>query len=110
MLFRSLPESERLHIMDFIAKREPDRWPQIRSGIERGLDDYARRGFTLSIGEWKSDVNAVGVPLIPSDGSPIIAFNCGAPSFQLSRERLESDIGPRLVNMVRNLEGLLGHH
>ena len=47
-------------------------WPQIRAGIERGLEDYATRGFTLSIGEWKTDVNAVGVPLIPADGSPII--------------------------------------
>ncbi len=108
-LLAALPESERVHLMDFIAKREPDRWPQIRAGIERGLEDYANRGFTLSIGEWKADVNAVGVPLIPADGSPIIAFNCGAPSFQLSRERLETDIGPRLVNLVRGVEALLGH-
>jgi DNA-binding IclR family transcriptional regulator len=109
-LLAGLPESERTHLMDFIAKREPDRWPQIRVGIERGLEDYATRGFTMSIGEWKADVNAVGVPLVPADGSPIIAFNCGAPSFQLSRERLESDIGPRLVNLVRSVEVLLGHH
>ena len=109
-LLAALPASERAHLMDFIAKREPDRWPQIRAGIERGLDDYATRGFTMSIGEWKSDVNAVGVPLIPADGSPIVAFNCGAPSFQLSRERLETDIGPRLVNLVRGIEVLLGQH
>ena len=32
------------------------------------------------------------------------AFNCGAPAFHFTRERLESDIGPRLVNMVRNVE------
>jgi DNA-binding IclR family transcriptional regulator len=108
-LLAALPENERRHLMEFIAEREPERWPRIRAGIERGLADYARRGFTLSIGEWKSDVNAVGVPLIPADGSPIVAFNCGAPSFQLSRERLESDIGPRLVDMVRRIEALLGH-
>lgn len=108
-LLAALPDNERDHIMDFIAKRDPDRWPQIRAGIERGIDDYQTRGFTMSVGEWKSDVNAVGVPLIPADGSPIVAFNCGAPSFQLSRERLETDIGPRLVNMVRGVEVLLGH-
>ena len=82
---------------------------RLRAGIERGIEDYASRGFTMSIGEWKSDVNGVGVPMIPSDGSPIMVFNCGAPSFQLSRDRLETDIGPRLVNMVRGVEVLLGH-
>jgi hypothetical protein len=38
------------------------------------------------------------------DGSGSFAFNCGAPAFQFSRKRLESDIGPRLVNVVRNVE------
>jgi len=52
-------------------------------------------------------VRAVGVPLIPADGSGAFAFNCGAPAFQLTRERLEKDIGPRLVNMARNVEAAL---
>ena len=44
------------------------------------------------------------MPLIAPDGSGVFAFNCGAPAFQFTREQLESDIGPRLVNMVRNVE------
>jgi DNA-binding IclR family transcriptional regulator len=95
--------------MDYIARRDVDRWPEIRAGIEQGLEDYARRGFTISIGEWEKDVNAVGVPLIPADGSPILAFNCGGPSFLLPRERLENDVGPRLVDLVRNVEAALAH-
>jgi DNA-binding IclR family transcriptional regulator len=95
--------------MDFIANREGDRWPQLRARIEHAVEDYAMHGITTSIGEWQKDVNAVGVAMVPSDGSPILAFNCGGPSFQLPRERLESDIGPRLVNLVRNVEAALGH-
>ena len=38
------------------------------------------------------------------DGSGMFAFNCGAPGFYFTREKLESDIGPRLVNMARNVE------
>jgi DNA-binding IclR family transcriptional regulator len=34
----------------------------------------------------------------------LLVFNCGGPSFQLSREKLEEDIGPRLVHMVSNIE------
>jgi len=106
-LLAVMPETERRWIMSHIARREGDRWPKVRAGIERANKDFAARGFTLSIGDWQPDVFAVGVPLIPADGSSAIAFNCGAPAFQLTRERLEKDIGPRLVNMVRNVEATL---
>jgi DNA-binding IclR family transcriptional regulator len=103
-LIAGLPETERDWLMGYMKRQEGKRWPQVRAGIERAISDVAERGFTLSIGEWERDINAVGVPLIASDGSGAFAFNCGAPSFQFTRERLESDIGPRLVNMVRNVE------
>jgi hypothetical protein len=40
----------------------------------------------------------------------VFAFNCGGPAFQINKERLETDIGPRLVNMVRNVEAALNGH
>jgi DNA-binding IclR family transcriptional regulator len=103
-LIAGLPETERDWLMGYVKRREGKRWPRVRAGIERAIGDVATRGFTLSIGEWERDINAVGVPLIAPDGSGAFAFNCGAPAFQFTRERLESDIGPRLVNMVRNVE------
>ena len=108
-LLAALPESERRYLMEHMARREGERWPLLRTRIERAIEEYATRGFTTSIGEWQKDVNAVGVALMPADGSPILAFNCGGPSFQLPRERLESEVGPRLVNLVRNVEAALGH-
>ena len=94
--------------MRHIARREGKAWPKVRVGLERAVKDLASRGFTLSVGDWQRDVAAVGAVLIPSDGSGLFAFNCGAPAFHFSRARLESDIGPRLVNMVRNIEAELG--
>ncbi|MBZ0139847.1 MAG: IclR family transcriptional regulator, partial [Pseudorhodoplanes sp.] len=77
------------------------------AGIERAVRDLETRGFTISVGDWQKDVAAVGVPLIPPDGSGIFGFNCGAPAFHFSRDKLENDIGPRLFNMVRNIEAEL---
>jgi DNA-binding IclR family transcriptional regulator len=74
------------------------------------LPILATRGFTVSVGEWQPDVSAVGVPLIPGDGPGVFAFNCGGPAFQINKERLETEIGPRLVNMVRNVEAALNGH
>ena len=86
--------------MSHLARREGERWPKIRSGIDRAIKDLAMRGFTVSAGDWHTDVFAVGVPLIAPDGSGVFAFNCGGPAFQINKERLESDIGPRLVGSL----------
>jgi DNA-binding IclR family transcriptional regulator len=68
----------------------------------------ARHGFTISAGEWQDDVAAVGVALKLNDGTGPYAFNCGAPAFRFTEDRLVRDIGPRLVAMVRNIEAALG--
>lgn len=47
-------------------------------------------------------MNSVAVPLIhPKHG--ILTFNCGAPSYILDQEKLENEIGPRLIHMVNNI-------
>jgi DNA-binding IclR family transcriptional regulator len=103
-LLAALPESERGYLMQHIAKREGANWPRIRAGIERAVEDYKSKGFVMSVGDWQTDVHAVGVPMIAPDGSGIVAFNCGGPSFLFDRKRLTTDLGPRLVNLVRNVE------
>lgn len=105
-LLAALPESERQYLLDHIANRDRERWPRLKPGIEQALKDYRRYGFTLSIGDWQPDVYAVGVPIIPPDGN-ILAFNCGGPSFLLDRDKLIRDVGPRLVNLARNVEAAL---
>ncbi len=107
-LIAGLPESERDWLLGYLRREAGKGWPKLRAGIERAIDEVATRGFTLALGEWERDINAVGVPLVAPDGSGVFAFNCGAPSFQFTREKLEREIGPRLVNMVRNVEGDLG--
>lgn len=108
-LLAALPAEERQYLLDSLAKEEPERWPRIEAGIEQAMEEYRTHGFTLSSGDWDPDVNAVGVPLLPPHGGPLMAFNCGGPSFLLSRERLMSDLGPRLVDLVRNVEAGLMH-
>ncbi|MBX5578791.1 IclR family transcriptional regulator [Pseudomonas aeruginosa] len=99
----AMPEDEREFILGHIRKRHPEDWPEVRKGLERAFRDYADYGFCLSLGEWQRDVNAVGVAL-HHESHGLQAFNCGGPSFHLKREKLEDDIGPRLLHMVHNIE------
>ncbi len=103
-LLCGLPEEERVDLIALIRKTTPKgEWLQIKAGIEQGAIDYRERGFCFSLGDWRENVNSIAVPLISADGS-VQAINCGGPAWQLSAEKLEKDIGPRLVEIGRRLE------
>src|SRR5229473_2873102 len=104
----ALPNDERASLLRELREHYGSRWPRMRDGIERAGETVAKLGFTISAGEWQDDVHAVGVALKLNDGTGPYAFNCGAPAFRFTEDRLRNDIGPRLVAMVRNIEAALG--
>src|SRR3954465_6390512 len=105
----ALPPEERASLLRELRDHYgSSRWSKMRDGIERAGETVARYGFTISAGEWQDDVAAVGVALRLNDGTGPYAFNCGAPAFRFTEDRLRHDIGPRLVAMVRNIEAALG--
>lgn len=107
-LLAALPKDERDSLLEEVRRGETDRWSQILDGVRRAADELRATGFVTALGEWNPDVNGVGVPFVPVDGSPVLAFNCGGPSFLFSASRLRNDIGPRLVQLVRQVLGASG--
>ena len=104
----ALPPDDRAALLRELRDHYGSRWAKIRDGIERSGETVAKHGFTLSTGDWQNDVAAAGVALKLNDGTGPYAFNCGAPAFRFTEDRLLNDIGPRLVAMVRNIEQALG--
>ena len=104
----ALADDERANLLRELRDHYGSRWSRMRDGIERAGEMVARHGFTISAGEWQEDVHAVGVALKLNDGTGPYAFNCGAPAFRFTEDRLMTDIGPRLVTMVRKIEAALG--
>jgi len=104
----ALPPEDRAALLRELREHYGSRWPKMRDGIERAGESVAKHGFTMSTGDWQDDVAAVGVALKLNDGTGPYAFNCGAPAFRFTEDRLRNDIGPRLVAMVRNIEAALG--
>jgi len=98
----ALPESERQELLDQIKASDGEHWPRIKEGIDQALADYRQHGYCLSLGDWRTEVHAVAAPLVMEDGT-IMVFSCSGASFQLSRQLIETDIGPRLLNLVGNV-------
>jgi DNA-binding IclR family transcriptional regulator len=104
----ALAPEDRTALLRELREHYGSRWPKLRDGIERAGETVAKHGFTISAGEWQDDVHAVGVALTLNDGTGPYAFNCGAPAFRFTEDRLRNDIGPRLLAMVRTIETALG--
>jgi DNA-binding IclR family transcriptional regulator len=106
--FWALPEEERSVLLRDLREYYGSRWTKMRDGLERAGETVAKYGFTISAGEWHDDIAAVGVALKLNDGTGPYAFNCGAPAFRFTEDRLRNDIGPRLLTMVRTIQAALG--
>jgi DNA-binding IclR family transcriptional regulator len=86
------------------ARVGEERWPHIEDHLKRAADEIATRGFCSNFGGWYPQVNSVAVPLrLPNRDMPVLAFNCGGPSYVLAPERLERELGPRLVDLAHNV-------
>lgn len=104
-LLAALPSVERNHLLAAIERRNSSSWPDLRQRIDQAVFGYADRGFVATFDEWETGVSAVGSAVIPKDGSPVAALNCGGPSFLVSRQRLVEEVGPRLAQLCRLLSG-----
>lgn len=100
----ALPEARRAQVFDYLRGLQPDDWDKTRKALEKAVREYEEHGFCLSEGAWNRDVSAIGVPLVLEGGSHVLAFNCGGASLRLTRRILMDNLGPRLVDLVRNVE------
>ncbi|MFC7555415.1 hypothetical protein ACFQU7_29065 [Pseudoroseomonas wenyumeiae] len=100
-------DAERAALDARFALAEPERWPMIQQGLQEAREMHAALGFTISVGDWNRTVHAAGAAFALSTGG-IVAVNCGAPAFMLSRERILQEIGPRLAAVTQRIETLAG--
>ncbi|WP_296340380.1 IclR family transcriptional regulator [Reyranella sp.] len=99
----SLPDVDRNKQIDAIRRRWRDDWAKVKTGLERSFKELADHGFCVTWGEWLPELCGVGAPLRNSDGTAAYAINASAPIYQISRDRLEADWGPRLVKIARDI-------
>jgi DNA-binding IclR family transcriptional regulator len=94
--------------LDYRKRVKPEDWKPLQEITDQAIRDYEKYGFCFSMGDWREDVYAVGVPMISNDGSKILAFSCSGPVHEMTRKRLVSDIGPRLVQLRDRVHSTLG--
>ncbi len=92
--------TERNDILERVRELDEMKWPSIRDGVNRSIEEYQTLGCCTSFGSWQRDVNAIAVAFKPNNGSAILSINCGGPAFNLSPEFLLNEVRPKLIELV----------
>jgi DNA-binding IclR family transcriptional regulator len=101
-------EDERRDLMQQLRAADPANWPRRKRLLDAAIEQHQKIGCCSSFGEWQPDVAGVAIGFRPGGGLPVMALNCGGPSFSLSRAFLLGEVRPRLASVVRRLEDSLG--
>ena len=80
-------------------------WPGLEARVLAAIEDVRTKGFCIVEGEWRKNVRGVATPVFDQDHYTWLSLNCGGPAFDLDRERIETDIGPRLLHLAQSLSG-----
>jgi DNA-binding IclR family transcriptional regulator len=95
-----LPEDQRAPWLEQLARDLPrEKGDEVIEDIRRSLREYEKYGFVFSCGDWSPETFAVGVPLVSADRTRVLALSCSGPVFDMTRKRLTTEIGPRVVQL-----------
>lgn len=97
-------------LLNTLRIKKPKEWDQHKNALEQSMQDYKQHGFCMAMGDILPDVYGVGIPFTGARHGELLAFNCVVHSYQGKNGALENEIGPRLLAMVKNLEGFMLPH
>jgi DNA-binding IclR family transcriptional regulator len=105
----ALAQQERSNMLASLRLARGSDWAALEPGVKRALADADRLGYSMSAGEFHSEINSVSVPLI-GPGGEIMALNCGTAAFVYTEDHLRQVIAPQLLKMAHALAADLGGH
>ena len=104
----ALPEAQREAYLLELQTRDAERAAWLRERLEDARRDLAEHGFCRSHGDLHREIQSIAVPLSkPQDGEYWV-FAASVPSYNPKSQQMETDIGPRLITLVRSVEAVLG--
>ncbi len=93
-------------LLNEIRIRTPNTWSNCQTRLMRAYDEFTHKGFCAGYGEQHPDFQAVAVPMGRLIDGELMVFNCVGPAHLISRRRMETIVGPKLVAMVNQLRAV----
>lgn len=103
-----LDEAEREAYLAQLRATDPLRADWLQARLADAARDLQEHGFCRGHRDLHREVESLAVPMRARRDGEAWIFAASVPVFSPQSKQLEQDIGPRLVSLVRNIEGALG--
>lgn len=107
-LLHAHPDAERTLLQRRLQQAQPKEWERYAEDLTRCHAEIDHHGFCAVIGEWRQTLAAVAAPMRMPVHRLYLAFSITVPSYSDEARRLQEEFGPRLVELVRRVETILG--
>lgn len=103
------PEEERKKFLGNLRKHDHEQARWLEARLDDAVQDLAEHGFCRSHGDLHREILTIAVPMKkPLDGETWV-FAASVPVFSEQGKLFETDLGPRLITVVRSVEAALGN-
>ena len=106
-LLSLLDESELTAKFEDVKRMQPELLKRFGQTTQREIQRVRENGYALSLGDFRQDVHAIGVPLGRTLAGEVLSMNCGIPLYRLRPQNLVSEIAPRAVAAANTIRALL---
>ena len=104
----AMAELDRARLLAEVRAADAEAWARHGAAAERALAAFPRLGFACSFGEVRPEMYACAAPLLTRVDGEIVVINCGVPANAAGPAQIEAEIGPRLLEAVREVESATG--
>jgi DNA-binding IclR family transcriptional regulator len=103
-LLYSLDAQERALVIKGLKEVQAEEWDKYGDRVNASLSEIDSKGYCIVDGDWQSTLAAVGVPMKKKVSGMPLAFNVTVPRYATDLKQLETDLAPRLLELVQNME------
>jgi len=103
-----LTVAERNRFLARARRERPTEYERSTEGLKDSLQNYAKRGFSINMGDAGLGVLAVGVASSIRYGTRRLLFNVAVPGYRSRPEDLLQTMGPSLVQLVNLADRQVG--
>ena len=105
--YSATSDAERAEIEALLKARDAQGWPALRRQLAASRKSFQARGFCI-VPSPGAGMAAIAVPLSFMVDDELLIMNCAVAQFHLQADTLETQVAPRLLNLVRLLQTAVG--
>lgn len=102
-LLAALPELERYYLLEGVQRRMPRDWARISRRCGEAVAQVYQKGWCATPPDADQAIGMVAAPLVVEGHAPMVLACVGA-SQQMTRARVERELGPRLLSLAAEIQ------